>query len=191
MSFEETSKGLYERAAWMESMEGTIKYNYKEEPDDAENYTGGAKQRFITLSAVIILSMIVVLIVGIVIHSEVLIAFSATILVFWLTFCIIFIRGLKKNKTLNDKHLDDVKLAFNAYGVVFRMCSDLRSAVFAYEWNDFESIVEYDKVLVGVKQNVAYIFPKRVFSEEEYNKFRRFSYAAIGKKCIYKNFKSE
>ena len=189
MAFEDNAKTLYERAAWMESMEGTIKYSYKEEPDDIANYTGGAKKRVAALIAAMVAMCIVLLTVGIVRQSIALMGLAVTLLVILIIFASIFAAGMRKGKLLNDKHLDDVELAFNAYGVVFRLSSDLRVAVFAYEWNDFESIIEYDKVLVGVKQNVAYIFPKRVFSEEEYNIFRRFSYAALGKKCVYKNFK--
>ncbi|MCH5163385.1 MAG: YcxB family protein [Clostridiales bacterium] len=189
MALEDKQKELYERAARIEEMEGTVKYAYKEEPDDAVNYTGAAMKRFILIMAVIFVGFAVVLAVGIILHSDTLVCFSVAMLVFVLFFVIFFIRGMRKNKSLTDKHLDDVELAFNSYGVVFRVCNDIRTAVYAYEWKEFESITEYEKVLVGIKQNLAYIFPKRVFSEEEYNRFRRFSHTAIGTKCIYKNFK--
>lgn len=189
MAYLESLSAMNERAARIESMEGTVKLKYKEEPDDAKNYTGGVKKRFILLTSIVCISLVVMLAAGIALSSSPLYIFSGTMLLFEFVFVAIVIVGIRKNKSLENKHLDDVELAFNVYGVVFRMCSDIRYAVFAYEWNDFESITEYDKVLVGVKQNVAYIFPKRVFTEEEYNKFRRFSYAAIGRKCVYKNFK--
>ena len=189
MAFEDTQKELYERAARIEEMEGTIKLVYKEEQGDATDYTGGAMKRFSLLMAVIFVGFVVVLVMGIVLSQDTVVYFSVTMLAFVLLFVIIFLRGIRKNKSLTQKHLDEVELAFNSYGVVFRVCSDIRTAVYAYEWKEFETITEYEKVLVGVKQNIAYIFPKRVFSEEEFNIFRRFSHAALGTKCFYKNFK--
>ena len=189
MAFTDKQNELYERAARIEEMEGTIKLVYKEAPDDATNYTGAAFKRLVLLTVILFVGFVVLLVVGIILSQTALVYFSVTMLAFLLLFVIIFLRGMRKNKSLVEKHLDDIELAFNSYGVVFRVCSDIRTAVYAYEWKEFESITEYEKVLVGVKQNIAYIFPKRVFSEEEYNRFRRFSHAAISTKCIYKNFK--
>ena len=189
MAFEDRQNELYERAARIEEMEGTIKLVYKEERDDIANYEGGASKRFLILAIVLTVVSLGLLIWGILEHLYILIAIASGVLFMIIFTAAMFARGIFKIKSQNDAPLDDVELAFNSYGVVFHMCNDIRTAVYAYEWKEFESITEYEKVLVGIKQNIAYIFPKRVFSEEEYNRFRRFSHAAIGTKCIYKNFK--
>lgn len=189
MSFEDTEKGLYERAAWIEGLDGTVKCSFMAEPDDAANYNKATRKEFIIIAITMFALCIILLTVGILLDKTLLISISTAFLIFWIIFMAAIVRGIVKSKAINDQHIDEVKLAFNAYGVVFRVCNDIRTAVYAYEWQEFESISEYEKIIVGVRQNMAYIFPKRVFSEEEYNKFRRFSFAAIGKKCFYKNFK--
>ncbi len=188
--FEEAEKKLYERAAYIESLDGTVKREYTTSPDDAKNVNTATVKRFFVLIAIALIMSIAFLIFGIVIHESIVIGVWSGLAVVLLFLTLFFWSLMRKSsKNMSAVHSEEVKIAFNAYGVVMRVCSDIRFAVYAYGWNDFENITENDKTLVGVRQGLAFIFPKRVMTEEEFEKFRRFSFASLGNKCLYKNFK--
>lgn len=189
--FGETEKKLYERAAFIEGMEGTVKREYTTQPDDVKNSGATSSiKKFLVIAAVFTVVSLVLFIYGIIEEKGFLTGAALGFFIFMIIIALFFtlsIVNIKKN--LTNIHNEEVVLSFNAYGVVMRIASDVHLAVYAYEWKEFESITEHEKALVAIKQGLSYIFPKRVMTEEEYEKFRRFSYASLGNKCFYKNFK--
>lgn len=187
MTYGESLKALYAKAAETESMEGTVKYEYTASPDDAAEYRNSSARNFIAVMVLLLAGSVVVIVLGAVFDKGLLLGSGVGILIVSAVPFAVYIAAFVKAKKRSSA-FDEVTLSFNVYGVVMRMSSALDCAVFVYAWNDFDSLIEYKKVVAGVKNGLALIFPKRVFSQEEFEAFRRFSYAGAGKKCVYKNF---
>ena len=187
MAFEDRQNELYERAARIEEMEGTIKIAYKEEPEDLKNYFLSAyKPRIIALSFLMLLCVVGCIGYGLRGDAQMLEA-EAILFIFVVVLLIVTILKMKQyNKFVSQC---DKILSFNSYGIVQRGCGEKSSSIYAYEWSEFDRINESRKLLVGISKGRAFVFPKRIFAEEEYNRFRRFSNAVIGQNCYYKNFK--
>lgn len=188
--FDESEKKLLERAAYIENIDGTVKREYTTDPDDASDMNKGNIKMFFGAIAFLLVAEVGLLVYGIIYNDSLIIGLSSgffVVLLFLTLFFFYLLRISKKN--VKVVYLDEVKLAFNSYGLTMRVCGALSHCVYAYAWTDFENISENKRSLVGIRQGKAYIFPKRVMTEEEFNKFRRFSFAALGTKCLYKNFK--
>lgn len=189
--FEESEKKLYERAAFIEGMEGTVKREYATQPDDVKNSGATSSIKiFLVISSIFAIGSLALFLYGIIEKKGFVTGAALGFFIFMFIIALFFVLSIINiKKNFKNVHSEDVVLSFNAYGVVMRIASEVRLAVYAYEWKEFESITENEKTLVAIKQGLSYIFPKRVMTEEEYNKFRRFSYASLGNKCLYKNFK--
>ncbi len=187
MALNEMSKSLFSLALETEQREGTIKIEYHESPDDRRNFVKATKTRLIVFLVVFVsvfaALILFVAVIGLKEWSFALGGFAIAIAVILITVI------LSLPKKSSEIFLDEVSLSFNDYGVVIRACNGIRSTVQVMKWSDFELIVEYPLVTVGQLNGLAYIFPKRVFTQEEFEKFRLFAFAAAGKKCKFKNFK--
>ncbi len=187
MQYDETLVALEDRAKWIEGLEYTTHYTYTTQKEDVDEYLSSASKRLFGVFGIASLMMAIGLVIGIIFKNPWLTGLCGSALIFFGLFTSFYLFGMIKAKK-RENSTEEVKLSFNAYGIVMKICSKLRSAVYAYEWNDFEQIMEYKKAAVGIKDGLAYIFPKRIFSAEEYERFRNLSFAAASKKCFYKNF---
>lgn len=188
MQYNEAVSKLEERAQWIEGLENTVRYTYSTQQSDTLEYVTSSTKRVIGIFGILALITAVIAAVGIVLDSIWIFSICLCACVYTLGVVVFFALGMKKAKK-REYIPEEVSLCFNAYGISMRVCSKCKSSVYAYEWNDFEQITEYKKVTVGIKEGVAYVFPKRVFSADEYELFRNMSYASAGKKCFYKNFR--
>lgn len=186
--YEETLGELEKKAAWIEGLEYTTSYEYTTQSEDTAEYFSSATKRLLCVYGVMSVIFLIILIVGLVLSDPWVTALGVAATVFFVLFLILYFINIKKAQKRKPM-LDEVKFSFNAYGIVMRVCNARRYSVYAYEWNDFEQIIEYKRVVVGIKEGIAYIFPKRIFSSEEFERFRKMSFDGAGKKCLYKNFK--
>ncbi len=188
MQYNEAVSKLEERAQWIEGLENTVRYTYSTQQSDTLEYVTSSTKRVIGIFGILALITAVIAAVGIVLDSIWIFSICLCACVYTLGVVVFFAFGMKKAKK-REYIPGEVSLCFNAYGISMRVCNERISSVYAYEWNDFEQITEYKKVTVGIKEGIAYIFPKRVFSADEYELFRKMSFASAGKKCFYKNFR--
>lgn len=188
MTYEDSLSALNAKAAEVEAMEGTRSYCYTLMPEDINEYTVSALRRFFIVMIAITLLCVALLIFYVVRCDYGYIAMFATCIVVFGLFALFMLFCMLRSKKRNANNQAEVKLSVNSYGIVMRTVSQRISSVYVLAYTDFDNIVEYKKVVVGLRQGLAYVIPKRIFSQEEFDIFRRFSYASIGKRCAYKNF---
>ena len=189
MSYESALNELNGKAEWIEGLEGTISGSYTTDKEDVAEYFSSSNKRFVVMFGIITLVAAIALAVGLAFDIDLLTSISAGALLFFGIFTLFYVFAMLEGAKNRKYNSCEVKLSFNAYGVALRECDNLKSLVCAYHWNDFENIIEYKKIAVGIKEGVAYIFPKRAFTKKEFDLLKKYAYAVAGKKCMFKDFK--